>query len=201
MTHSELISFAWYNIFFNKFKSPCGILATFESNTAQTLEVPDIIGFGNTIDDCVVVECKASRSDFLHDAKKPFRVYPEKGMGKKRIYVVNDGVVRGAHEIPKGWECFVVVDSDTFIELVSHRTEKCVDVDYITAWQKYEFSDIERNWRDEYKTYRNLLAWRDKGYGMKEPEKLHCNLDYPQRFFKDEYDEWRVKNDRTRTDK
>lgn len=193
MTHSELISFAWHNIFFNKFNSPYGILATFESNTAQTLEVPDIIGFGSTIEDCVVVECKASRSDFLHDAKKPFRVYPEKGMGRKRIYVVNDGVVKGAHEIPKGWECFVVVDNNIFVELVSPRTEKCVNQYTQLAYNKYEFSDIQRNWKEEYKTYRNIQYWMNKGYPMKQPEKLHCDFDFPNLLFREEYDRWRFK--------
>lgn len=195
LSHSDLITFAWYHILPNEMKTPWYI-ATFESNMANTKEVPDIIGFGeNDIDDCVVIECKASRSDFLKDQKKAFRVYPDKGMGRKRIYVVADGVVESPSEIPDGWMCYLVPNDHTFV-MYKHP----INDGYATS-DKYIFSDICRNWHDEYVTYRYIKYWQEKkGREPKVPNEQYSDITDVYNF-----KEWENENssykDRTRRER
>lgn len=64
-------------------------------------ECADAIGFkfrGQT----TLVECKASRSDFLADKKKWFRREPERGMGLHRYFLAPAGLLK-ADELPAGW--------------------------------------------------------------------------------------------------
>ena len=68
-------------------------------------ELPDAFGMGlNGVS--VVVEVKVSRSDFLADKKKPFRVKPEEGMGDFRYYCAPQGVI-ALDELPNGWGLIV----------------------------------------------------------------------------------------------
>jgi hypothetical protein len=64
-------------------------------------EVPDAIGWKKKCHS-VVVECKASRSDFLADATKPFRLKPEEGLGCERFYLAPCGLIR-VQELPRHW--------------------------------------------------------------------------------------------------
>ncbi len=64
-------------------------------------EVPDVIGWKGSCQS-VLVECKASRSDFLADANKPFRLKPEEGLGSRRFYMAAAGLI-APHELPKHW--------------------------------------------------------------------------------------------------
>ena len=67
-------------------------------------EVPDAIGWTSRAS--ILIECKASRSDFLADLKKVFRVdFPESGMGDFRFYFTNPGVITSETDIPLGWAC------------------------------------------------------------------------------------------------
>lgn len=67
---------------------------------SRAFERPDAIGWANGFS--VLVECKTSRSDFLADASKPHRAYPESGMGRLRWYVTPTGLL-SASELPPGW--------------------------------------------------------------------------------------------------
>ena len=66
-----------------------------------TDEIPDVIAFG-AWNHSVLIECKASRSDFLSDKKKPFRSEPKLGMGKQRFYCCPDNLIK-IDELPDGW--------------------------------------------------------------------------------------------------
>ncbi len=70
-------------------------------------EIPDAIGFraSNWLDGSVMVECKASRADFLADRKKPHR--EGAGMGRWRYYMAPEGVI-GQDELPARWGLLVV---------------------------------------------------------------------------------------------
>ena len=177
LTHSELISFAWYNIKqeFDDGWDPSSE-AIFESNSAGTIEVPDILIFGHNIDSCTVIECKASRSDFLADRKKPFRIYPEMGMGKRRVFVVNEGVVRDPGEIPEGWMCYVVIDEDTYVRYKHPLNDiKRYRSNDPTADRRYydDYTFTLRNWEAEYRNYREAAYWRyARGRDRMEPMKL-----------------------------
>jgi hypothetical protein len=67
----------------------------------QGWESADALGFasdGGTI----LIECKASRADFLADRKKGFRLMPELGMGARRYFLALTGLIK-PEELPEGW--------------------------------------------------------------------------------------------------
>jgi len=77
----------------------CGIILS--EQYCATGEVPDAIGWKGFCRS-VVVECKASRADFLADANKSFRVKPEEGLGAERLYLAPAGII-SPEELPKHW--------------------------------------------------------------------------------------------------
>lgn len=84
MTHAELVARArsWLR------RQGCAIVLTeFHANTE---EKPDAIGWRDGLS--LLVECKASRSDFLADRRKPFRA--SGGMGDWRFFLAPPGVAK-----------------------------------------------------------------------------------------------------------
>jgi hypothetical protein len=63
-------------------------------------EVPDAIGFNCFT--TIIIECKASRGDFLRDQKKTFRRRPYLGLGRERYYMAPGGMLK-PEEMPDGW--------------------------------------------------------------------------------------------------
>jgi len=63
--------------------------------------MPDAIGWKKKCHS-VLVECKASRPDFLADAAKPWRLHPETGVGAERYYLAPGGLLQ-ASDLPDGW--------------------------------------------------------------------------------------------------
>lgn len=63
-------------------------------------ENPDAIGWRSNIS--ILIEVKASRSDFLADKKKMFRQLPSGGMGDWRFYLTPPEIV-GPEDLPEGW--------------------------------------------------------------------------------------------------
>lgn len=89
-----------------------------ELSTANR-ETPDVIGWhGNA--GSILVECKASRADFLADKKKIFRHYEDYGMGEKRYFAVPKGLV-DRDELPDGWGLIVI---DNYVRIVVEATPK-----------------------------------------------------------------------------
>jgi hypothetical protein len=82
-----------------RYKYRCGVVLS--EQYCATGEVPDAIGWKGMCRS-VVVECKASRADFLADAKKPFRTKPEEGLGCERFYLAPSGLI-APDELPKDW--------------------------------------------------------------------------------------------------
>jgi len=70
----------------------------------HTGECPDVIGWRDG--HSVLIECKASRADFLADRKKCFRKNPALGMGDVRLYLAPAGVI-SVDELPTGWGLLV----------------------------------------------------------------------------------------------
>ncbi len=97
MTHDELVQRAarWLR---KTIRCPVVVTELVTSNTSG--EIPDALGwsYGRTF----LVECKASRSDFLADARKPFRQVPTNGMGAHRYFLITPGLV-SPDELPDGW--------------------------------------------------------------------------------------------------
>jgi hypothetical protein len=103
MTHAELVERAgkWLR---NTRK--CGVVLL-ERVSGAAHEIPDAIGWHKTFFS-ILVECKATRGDFLKDKTKFVRRHEGMGMGQERIYLTNLGVVKGVEEIPPGWGWAVV---------------------------------------------------------------------------------------------
>ena len=63
-------------------------------------ELPDAIGFRNGVS--CLIEAKVSRTDFLADKKKRFRVDPSLGMGDWRFFICPPDLIK-PEELPQGW--------------------------------------------------------------------------------------------------
>ena len=95
MTHVQLVDIAvrWLRSY------RCGVVLS--EQACASGEMPDAIGWKRACHS-VLVECKASRADFLVDREKPFRKQPKSGVGCERFYLVPKGLIR-AEELPAGW--------------------------------------------------------------------------------------------------
>lgn len=115
MTHDELVERAvkWLmsgvkvanrstttdpSVRFSASKVICDVIMTHK--TIAIGEEPDAIGWSASRS--ILVECKASRGDFLRDGKKHFRQYPKNGVGQYRYYMTPKGLVT-PDEIPEHW--------------------------------------------------------------------------------------------------
>jgi hypothetical protein len=74
----------------------------FTEIVSMNSETPDAIGWRNSARESLLVECKASRSDFLADKRKGFRRDAEFGMGLFRYYLCPPGVIR-VEDLPPHW--------------------------------------------------------------------------------------------------
>ena len=79
MTHAQLVEKAvrWLR------RYRCGVVLSEQACVSG--EMPDAIGWKRACHS-VLVECKVTRSDFLADRAKPFRLKPEQGVGCERFY-------------------------------------------------------------------------------------------------------------------
>lgn len=71
-------------------------------------ELPDVIAFDSRTS--TVIECKVSRSDFLKDKNKPFRINANQGMGDYRFYCAPKGLIK-QEELPRGWGLIEILPS------------------------------------------------------------------------------------------
>lgn len=94
ITHALLIEHAakWLQ------KKGCAVVITDMSHGGA--ETADAIGWRGRFS--ILVECKASRADFLADARKSFRRFPPQGMGAKRYFCTMRGLLK-PEELPSGW--------------------------------------------------------------------------------------------------
>lgn len=91
-THKQLVEIAYKWLIKNG-----SVGVAFRELRSVASEIPDVIGFGSF--ESVMIECKASRADFLADKKKPHRA---KGMGNWRFYCCPKGMIR-VEELPEKW--------------------------------------------------------------------------------------------------
>lgn len=79
----------------------CGIVFSDKFGAVvSTGEKPDAIGFRHSVS--ILVECKATRADFLSDKNKKFRKNPTLGMGDWRFYLSPQGIIE-PRDLPEGW--------------------------------------------------------------------------------------------------
>jgi hypothetical protein len=77
----------------------CGVVLSEQACVSG--EMPDALGWNKKCHS-VLVECKASRADFLADRAKPWREQPEIGVGCERFYLAPRGLIK-EEELLKGW--------------------------------------------------------------------------------------------------
>jgi hypothetical protein len=94
--HAQLVEYA---VEWLRTRYRCGVILS--EQYCATGEVPDAIGWKKQCHS-VVIECKATRADFLADREKSFRQNPEQGLGCERFYLAFAGLIR-ADELPEGW--------------------------------------------------------------------------------------------------
>lgn len=87
-------------------RSKCHIVLC-EQKSIYNNEIPDVLGF--THNSSVLIECKASRSDFLADKNKVFKSN-EESIGKYRMYACPKGMIK-KHEIPENWGLLYIYPS------------------------------------------------------------------------------------------
>lgn len=95
--HADLVRLAegWL------WKQNCGVVFRDQFRAVtSTGEQPDAIGFRHGVS--ILVECKASRADYLADRAKPFRRDPALGVGDWRFFLCPPGMILEA-EMPAGW--------------------------------------------------------------------------------------------------
>lgn len=83
-----------------EFSRGCGIVSI--KGSVCTEEQPDAIGWKHGGRISHLVECKVSRGDFLRDCQKPFRQFPNLGVGLYRWYLTPPKMIMES-EIPNGW--------------------------------------------------------------------------------------------------
>lgn len=105
MTHKELVkrARAWLTN-----HERCTVVLA-ELATTYNTETPDAIGFHSSGGGSVLVECKASRADFLADKNKVFRREEERGMGDRRYFLVPAKLIAPA-EVPDSWGLLEMYD-------------------------------------------------------------------------------------------
>lgn len=105
MTHKELVDIAYKWVLK---RGGCGVAFKELNTLACNGEYPDVIGFASS-GWSVLVECKATRSDFLCDKKKSFRANSSLGMGRFRLYCCPDGLIK-PEELPEKWGLIYIKD-------------------------------------------------------------------------------------------
>ena len=104
MTHAELVQAAVTQLKRWRCLPICS-----EMHCANTYgEIPDAIGWLSRAS--ILIECKATRADFLRDRVKLFRQYPDMGMGDIRFYFTNPGVILYEADLLDGWGCYEIID-------------------------------------------------------------------------------------------
>lgn len=130
-------------------------------------ELPDVFAF--TRNYSTLIECKASRADFLADRKKPFRQDPQMGIGMRRYYLVNEGVAK-QEEMPPGWQLLIAYDKNTILLPVDYFPPTGLDLD-----KRWDFdirnatNETELMWSWEYRRDHKCLP----DFPIERPDMIH----------------------------
>lgn len=111
-----------------------GMSVAFKELYSMASEIPDVIGFNSW--ESTVIECKASRADFLKDKKKPHRT---KGMGNWRFYICPKGLIK-VNELPEKWG-LIYVDEKGKARIEYDCRKKRIKESVVSEWQKKEYPE------------------------------------------------------------
>jgi hypothetical protein len=107
ITHNELVHIAakWLKHHKKNIAVPnCKLIAPEVGTANSTGETPDVLGWCYWTS--ILIEVKVSRSDFLQDKNKKFRINPDLGMGEFRYYCCPIGLIKET-ELPENWGLLV----------------------------------------------------------------------------------------------
>lgn len=138
ITHKHLVDRATIWL---KREVNCGVVAAEMRSATCSGEIPDVFGFrANKIS--ILIECKATRSDFLRDRQKPFRVEPALGVGLYRFYLCPIKLI-APEEIPEKWGLLYLEENNSITRIVGgpkgniwgqenqyHFTERNIDAEF-----------------------------------------------------------------------
>jgi hypothetical protein len=153
--HSKLVSFAvdWLRSSYG-----CGIILS--EQYCATGEIPDAIGWKGFCHS-VVVECKASRADFLADASKPFRLKPEEGLGGERLYLAPAGIIK-PEELPKNWGLLEFARREVRLMVKPKRTDQRTVVGLMKEMNLLLASLRRVEVRIEPQSITDFLKWKNR---------------------------------------
>lgn len=119
MTHDQIVELAgkWIKNHKQNILVPNCKTVALDLKTVEQ-EKPDVLAWNSSLS--VMIEVKISRSDFLCDFKKPFRVNPELGVGELRYYCCPYGLIKET-EIPEKWGLLYVCDGKIEIIKVAQK--------------------------------------------------------------------------------
>ena len=139
MTHADLVKKAERWLLNTK---RCAFVFTELVTIAS--EIPDAIGFRD-MGVSMLVECKATRADFLSDYKKYHRREPQAGMGAYRFYMCPSGLIK-PDELPDKWGLVYVNDKGRCRQIVGPKSN-VYSIGASTHNAQYRFN--ERSTRGE----------------------------------------------------
>ena len=95
-------------------------------------ETPDVIGFWSG-GRSMLIECKASRNDFLADKNKHFRREAEMGMGDLRFFLCADEIIKPDDLVDSGWG---------LLKITEHQIREIKESSHFTANKNAELTMI-----------------------------------------------------------
>jgi hypothetical protein len=155
MKHAQLVARA---VQWLRYKYGCVIVLS--EQYCASGEVPDVIGWKASCQS-VLVECKISRSDFLADAQKPFRLHPEDGLGSKRLYMAPAGII-AAEELPKHWGLLACQGKESQLVVKPGKSDLRTQAGFVKEMSLLLASLRRVEVRIEPQTITEFLKWKNR---------------------------------------
>lgn len=111
-------------------------------------ENPDAIGWFSCGHRSILIECKASRIDFLADKKKYHRHFEKNGLGRYRFYMSPPGIITTEDLQDSGWGLLEVHGRTVKIVTLSREFEYFASREHELIWSAcrlYQIAERERN--------------------------------------------------------
>ncbi len=155
LSHAQLVSRA---VDWLRRRYGCGIILS--EQYCATGEVPDAIGWKGVCRS-VLVECKATRADFLADAVKPFRLKPQEGLGCERFYLAPPGLI-APDELPRHWGLLACTRREVKLVIKPSRQDQRTAIGLMKEMNLLLASLRRVEVRIEPQTITDFLKWKNR---------------------------------------
>ena len=153
--HAQLVEYA---VEWLRTRYRCGVILS--EQYCATGEVPDAIGWKKQCHS-VVIECKATRADFVADRDKSFRQKPEEGLGCERFYLAPAGLIK-VHELPVGWGLLEISNRRVEVVRKPQRRSMRSDIGLMKEMNLLLASLKRVELRIEPQTITDFLKWKNR---------------------------------------